>query len=57
MKKINSKNVNKIQKKINNGLSKETIEFIEKSNKFLKENNIKPKEFSYQTGLSFNEYK
>ena len=56
MKKITKNNTKKIQTKLLKGLSKETVEFIEKSNKFLKENNIKPKEYGYQSGLSFRPY-
>ena len=56
MEKITKVKVEQKQKKLLRGLSKEMIDFMEKSNKFLKENDIKPKEFSYQSGLSFGSY-
>ena len=57
MKKITKNNVKQLQQKVIKGLSPETIKFIEESNKFLKDNNIKPKEFSYQSGHSFRFFK
>ena len=50
---MKKQDIKKQQEKIINDLTTEQQEFLEESSKFLKENNIKPKEFTYQTGHAF----
>ena len=54
MNNFTKKEISKYQKQvISQGLDKKTLKFLKESKEFLEKNNIKPKPFSYQSGLSF----
>ena len=52
---ITKKGVEEIHKEKRKQLSQETLDFLKKSKEFLEKNNIKPKKFTYKSGLSFLE--